>query len=100
MQLRSTIEMIREQKLKTYESRVDVGHEFYLTAEATDLDKIMVKVSREYFVELNQDEAFRFVDKKEKLMNQQIDFLQTKMAEARAHMSFVKQAVGELLNIT
>ena len=49
--------MIREQKLKTYHARVDVGQEFFMEAETKDLDRIMVKVSREYFVELSQEEA-------------------------------------------
>jgi prefoldin subunit 5 len=53
LQLKSTIEMIREQKLKTYNARVDVGQEFFMEAETKDLDRIMVKVSREYFVELS-----------------------------------------------
>ena len=35
------------------ETRVDVGQEFYLQAEVTNLDKIMVKVSKEYFIEMN-----------------------------------------------
>ena len=33
--------------------RFDVGHEFYMQAEALDMNRIMVKVSREFFVELN-----------------------------------------------
>ena len=53
LQLRETLQMLRDQKLKTFQSRVDAGHEFYLQAETKDLNKIMVKVSREYFVEMN-----------------------------------------------
>lgn len=76
LQLKSTIEMIREQKLKNYNARVDVGQEFFMEAETKDLDKIMVKVSREYFVELSQEEALQYVSKREKMMNSQVDQLQ------------------------
>ena len=45
--------MFREQKLKTFETRVDMGKEFYIQAEATDLQRFVVKVSQHYYVELN-----------------------------------------------
>ena len=64
------------------------------------MDKIMIKVSREYFVEMSQAEALLFSAKKERLIQHQIDGLQTKMAETKAHMTFVTKAVAELLNIT
>ena len=46
-----------------------MGKEFYIQAEATDLERIIVKVSQHYYVELNQDEALLFIKKKETLMN-------------------------------
>eukprot|EP00353_Schmidingerella_taraikaensis_P010344 CAMPEP_0185585988 /NCGR_PEP_ID=MMETSP0434-20130131/41963_1 /TAXON_ID=626734 ORGANISM="Favella taraikaensis, Strain Fe Narragansett Bay" /NCGR_SAMPLE_ID=MMETSP0434 /ASSEMBLY_ACC=CAM_ASM_000379 /LENGTH=53 /DNA_ID=CAMNT_0028206747 /DNA_START=194 /DNA_END=355 /DNA_ORIENTATION=- len=49
--------------------RFDVGHEFYMQAEADDLERIVVKVSRDFFVELNQEEALNFIEKKERVMN-------------------------------
>ena len=75
LQLRNTIEMFREQKLKTFETRVDMGKEFYIQAEASDLQRFVVKVSQHYYVELNQDEALLFIKKKETLMNSQIEQL-------------------------
>ena len=83
--LKSTIELTREQKLKKLEMRFDVGHEFYLEAEALDLNRIVVKVSREFYVELNQLEALNFIEKKEKVMNAQIEKLNDKIAEVKAH---------------
>ena len=64
------------------------------------MNKIAVKVSREFFVELNQVEALNFIDKKEKVMNAQIEKLNEKVAEVKAHMVFVNEAIRELLNIS
>ena len=64
------------------------------------MNKIAVKVSREFFVELNQVEALNFIDKKEKVMNAQIEKLYEKVAEVKAHMVFVNEAIRELLNIS
>ena len=55
--------------------RFDVGHEFYMQAEADDLNRIVMKVSRDFFVELNQEEALNFIGKKERVMNTQIEKL-------------------------
>ena len=67
--MKGTIELTREQKLKKLDMRFDVGHEFYMQAEALDLNRIVVKVSRDFFVELNQDEALNFIEKKDRVMN-------------------------------
>ena len=47
---------------------VDAGHEFYLQAEVTNPDKLMVRLSKTYFVEMNQQECFDFLDRKEPLL--------------------------------
>ena len=80
--------------------KFDVGHEFYMQAEALDLNRIVVKLSKEFFVELNQEEALNFIGKKERVMNGQIEKLSEKMAEVKAHMVFVNEAIRELLNIS
>ena len=49
--------------------KFDIGHEFYMQAEALDLNRFVVKVSRDFYVELNQDEALNFIEKKERVMN-------------------------------
>ena len=77
-----------------------MGKEFYIQAEATDLERFVVKVSQHYYVELNQDEALLFIKKKETLMNSQIEQLSQKAAEVKAHIVFVNEAIRELLNIS
>ena len=86
--------------MKTFETRVDMGKEFYIQAEASDLERFVVKVSQHYYVELNQDEALLFIKKKETLMNSQIEQLSQKAAEVKAHIVFVNEAIRELLNIS
>ena len=86
--------------MKKLDMRFDVGHEFFMEAEALDMNRIMVKVSREFFVELNQEEALNFIAKKERVMNTQIEKLSKQMAEVKAHIVFVNEAIRELLNIS
>ena len=56
--------MIKDQKLQKYETMVDVGKQFYLQAEVSTADKLMVKISNTYFVEMTPSEALDFGSKK------------------------------------
>ena len=60
---------MREQNLKKFQTRVDMGKGFYIQAESSDLNRIVIKVSKHYFVELNQEETLSFIKKKETMMN-------------------------------
>ena len=86
--------------MKTFEARVDIGCEFFVQAEATSMDKVMVKVSKDYFVDLHPKEAIQYCEKKEKLLNAKIEALTKKGCEVKAHIVFVNEAIRELLNIS
>ena len=86
--------------MKSFEARVDLGCEFYVTAEAKKLDRVMVKVSRDYYVDLHPKEAIQYVDKKEVIMNKQIAKMTERACEIKANIVFVNEAIRELLNIS
>ena len=60
----------------------------------------MVALSKDFFVELSQEEALLFVDQKEKQLNGRIEQLTKKASEVKAHILFIQEAIRELLNIT
>ena len=45
-----------------------------------DLSKVMVKIGREYFVELTQEEALNYIGKKEKVMSKRTELLSEQAA--------------------
>ena len=64
--------MLKEQKLKKFESRVDIGCNIFVQAEVeSDIQNqtVMVALSKDYFVELSWDEALAYIAKKENLLN-------------------------------
>jgi prefoldin subunit 5 len=63
--------MMKQQKLKKFESRVDIGCNIFENTEVEDTSKIMVALSKDFFVELSQEEALAYIDKKEKYLNDQ-----------------------------
>ena len=92
--------MIKEQKLKKFESRIDIGCNFFVNTEVEDTSKLMVALSKDFFVELSQEEALIYIDKKEKYLNEKTKKLTTRASEIKAHILFVQEAIRELLQIS
>ena len=92
--------MIKEQKLKKFESQVDLGCNVFVQTEVQDTSKLMVAISKDFFVELTQDEALAYVAKKERYLNDKANALTRRASEIKAHIMFVQEAIRELLNIS
>lgn len=60
----------------------------------------MVALTKDFFVELSQEEALNYIDKKEKYLNEKSAALTKRASEIKAHILFVKEAIRELLNIS
>ena len=92
LQLKNVLEMLQEQKLKKFESRVDLGCNIFITTEVEkDIKekRVMVALSKDFFVELSWDEALPYIEKKEKLLNAKAETLTRKVCEVKAHILFV-----------
>ena len=94
--------MLKEQKLKKFKSRVDIGCNIFVQAEAeSDIKNqiVMVALSKDYFVELSWDEALAYITKKESYLNKKSDLLTKKASEIKAHIIFVQEAIRELIGL-
>ncbi len=58
---------------------VSDNHTTYVIV-SEDLSKVMVKIAREYFVELTQEETLRYIEKKEKVMSKRTEMLSEQAA--------------------
>jgi prefoldin subunit 5 len=56
----------------------------------------MVKIGRDYFVELSQDEALQYIGKKEKVLSQRSERLTEQAAQIKAHIAFVSHSAINL----
>ena len=95
--------MLTEQKLKKFESRVDIGCNIFVTTEVEkDIKekRVMVALSKDFFVELSWAEALIYIDKKEKLLNGKVETLTKKASEIKAHILFIQEAIRELLGLS
>ena len=101
LQLKNVVEMVQQQKLKKFESMVDVGCNIFVETEVHKLDKIMVCLNsqKDFFVELSLPEALQYIESREKYLNKKVENLTKKACEVRAHIVFVQETIRELLNI-
>ena len=54
-----------------------------------DTSKLMVALSKDFFVELTQEEARIYVEKKEKYLNDKTTALTKRASETKAHILFM-----------
>ena len=65
--LKNTVEMVKEQEVKTMSSRVDMGCNFYIQAEVEDTNNLIVDIGKGIFVELTQAQTVNVCDQKQQL---------------------------------
>ena len=82
-----------------FNTRVDLGCNFYANAVIKDPKTICVAIGYGFFLEMTFDEALKFIDKKVKLLNSTSDILTNKACEIKAHIKFVLEGIREMQNI-
>ena len=100
LQLKTMIDLFKTQKLKKFTSQVDVGCDIFVKTQVEDTSKVMVALSKDFFVELSHDEALQYISKKDSYLTSKTTALTKKASEIKAHILFVQEAMRELLNIT
>ncbi|XP_074056115.1 protein UXT isoform X1 [Macrotis lagotis] len=96
LQLKSVLEHLQEagnQKLRT---EVDLGCNFYVSAEVPDSSRIFVALGYGFFLELTLMEALRFIERKSRLLSSLSDSLTRDCARIKAHIRLVLEGLREL----
>ena len=100
LKLKHTLEMLKKEKMKKFTTRIDIGCNIFVQAEVEEdlkTQKVMVALSKDFFVELSWDEALSYIAKKEEALNKRADHLTKKLNEIRAHIVFIQEAIRELM---
>ncbi|XP_068454554.1 protein UXT [Clinocottus analis] len=99
LQLKNSIESLQDSPslLKT---DVDLGCSFFVQAEVEDSSRIFVAVGYGFFVEMNHDEALRFIDKKTSQLTTFTEQLSKDSAEIKANIRMVIEGLRELQGLS
>ncbi|XP_026188570.1 protein UXT [Mastacembelus armatus] len=100
LQLKNTIQSLQESDSEQLKTDVDLGCNFYVQAEVDDSSRICVAVGYGFFVEMNHDEALRFIDKKTSQLTAFTEQLTKDSAKIKANIRMVLEGLRELQGLT
>lgn len=105
MQLKRTIEIVKENKKETesnkhkMKTQMDLGCNFYCQALITDTNYVCVLVGYGYYVQMTLDEACVFVDKRILLLKNKSEYLTRQSGKIKAHIRLVMEELRELQSL-
>ncbi|XP_041801443.1 protein UXT [Chelmon rostratus] len=100
LQLKNTIQSLQELGCQRLKTEVDLGCNFFVQAEVEDSSRIFVAVGYGFFVEMNHDEALRFIDKKTSQLTAFTEQLTKDSAKIKANIRMVLEGLRELQGLT
>jgi prefoldin alpha subunit len=97
LQIKKVIEHIKDDKvLKT---QVNIGGSFFMQAKVNDLEKMLVNVGLDVYVEFTLDEAVKYVDFKVKVLTKEADVIREESLKTRANIKLALLCIGEQQNM-
>ncbi|KAF3696332.1 Protein UXT Ubiquitously expressed transcript protein [Channa argus] len=96
LQLKNTIQSLQDSGSKQLKTDVDLGCNFYVQAEVDDSSRIFVAVGYGFFVEMDYDEAVRFIEKKTSQLTAFTEQLTKDSAKIKANIRMVLEGLREL----
>ncbi|XP_068194551.1 protein UXT [Antennarius striatus] len=100
LQLKNTIKSLQESGSQRLKTEVDLGCNFYVQAEVEDSSRIFVAIGYGFFVEMNHDEALRFIDKKTSQLTAFTEQLTKDSAKIKANIRMVLEGLRELQGLS
>ncbi|XP_069033873.1 protein UXT [Embiotoca jacksoni] len=96
LQLKNTIQSLKEAESPRLKTDVDLGCNFYVQAEVEDASRIFVAIGFGFFVEMTYDEALRFIEKKTSQLTAFTEQLTKDSAKIKANIRMVLEGLREL----
>ncbi|XP_028923945.1 protein UXT isoform X1 [Ornithorhynchus anatinus] len=96
LQLKNIIERLQESADPELHTQVDLGCNFYVSAEVQDPSRICVALGYGFFLELTLPEALRFIERKSRLLTSLSDSLTKDSAKIKANIRLVLEGLREL----
>ncbi|XP_017259955.1 protein UXT isoform X2 [Kryptolebias marmoratus] len=100
LQLKNTIQSLQEAESQQLKANIDLGCNFFVQAKVEDSSRIFVAVGFGFFVEMTQDEALRFIDKKTSQLTAFTEQLTKDSAKIKANIRMVLEGLRELQGLS
>lgn len=98
MQLEKTIEFMKENKPNGFKTKVDVGSNMFMQAKVEQIEPIIVNVGLNVYLELEIDEALKFLKMKIKILTKEADVIRDESLKVRSQIKILLMFLAEQHN--
>ncbi|KAJ5075520.1 protein uxt [Anaeramoeba ignava] len=97
--LKNNLEILEEINSTELTTLMDFGANIFVQTKVHDTSKLFVDIGANVFLEFTRKGAINFIEKQEKILNEQADELTEKAAKIKANIQTISQGIYELMNI-
>lgn len=98
MQLEKTIEFMKEHKPDGFKTKVDVGANMFMQAKVEKIEPILINVGLNVYLELEIDEALKFLKMKIKILTKEADVIRDETLKIRSQIKILLMYLAEQHN--
>ncbi|XP_023173408.1 protein UXT [Drosophila hydei] len=95
VQLKNTLQTFGEHMPDGYKTQVNIGSNIFMQARVKQMDKILVNVGKELFLEMSMPEAISFSDVRVKILTKQADVVREESVKKRSQIKMALIAISE-----
>ncbi|XP_022232681.1 protein UXT [Drosophila obscura] len=95
VQLKNTLQTFDAHLPEGYKTQVNIGSNVFMQARVTQMDKILVNVGKDVFLEMSRAEAESFSDVRIKILTKEADVLRDESIKKRTQIKMSLLAIGE-----
>ncbi|XP_016975129.1 protein UXT homolog isoform X2 [Drosophila rhopaloa] len=95
VQLKNTLQTFDTHLPDGYKTQVNIGSNIFMQARVRKMDRILVNVGKDVYLEMTIQEAERFSDTRVKILTKQSDVLREESVKKRAQIKMALIAISE-----
>lgn len=95
MQLEKTLEFMKEHKPDGFKTKCDIGSNMFMQARVDKVEPILINVGLNVFLELELEEALKFLKMKIKVLNKEADVIREESLKIRSQIKILLMYLAE-----
>lgn len=95
VQLKNTIQTFGDHMPDGYKTQLNIGSNIFMQARVKQMDKILVNVGKDVYLEMDMQEAIRYSDMRVKILTKQADVVREESIKKRTQIKMALIAMSE-----
>lgn len=95
VQLKNTIQTFGDHMPDGYKTQLNIGSNIFMQARVKQMDKILVNIGKEVYLEMDMQEAIRYSDMRVKILTKQADVVREESIKKRTQIKMALIAMSE-----